>query len=192
MSEETLMTESEQPVEVVTPDAPIAPPAAPPVVESAKPAGAPDAYSFKHPDEGQAFDDGVTTAFGEVAKELNMTQEAAQKVLDKMSPVLAARQTEAVTAARTQWANDSSTDTEFGGDKLQENLGVAKKAMDAYATQPLKDLLEESGLGNHPEVVRLFYRVGKSISEDRFINGAGTGSQSPDARRMYGASNMNP
>ena len=157
-----------------------------------KPAGAPESYEFKHPDEGGQFDESVTTAFAEVAKDLNLSQEAAQKVLDKMSPVLAARQTEAISAARSQWLTDSKADAEFGGAKLDENLGVAKKAIDTFATQPLKDLLNESGLGNHPEVVRLFFRVGKAISEDGFVGGAGAAQGSQDARSMYGKSNMNP
>lgn len=160
--------------------------------QEAKPAGAPEKYEFKPADGQPEFDAAVTGAFGEVAKELNLSQEAAQKVLDKMAPVLAARQTESLSAARSQWMNDSKADAEFGGEKLQENLGAAKKAIDAFATQPLKNLLEESGLGNHPEVVRLFVRVGKAIGEDGFVSGRGSSAQSQDARRLYAASNMNP
>lgn len=156
-----------------------------------KPDGAPEKYEFKPADGQPAFDEQVTGAFSEVAKELNLSQEAAQKVLDKMAPVLASRQTETLSAARSQWMNDSKADAEFGGDKLAENLGTAKKAIDAFATQPLKDLLEESGLGNHPEVVRLFVRVGKAIGEDGFVSGRGGSGQAKDARSMYPASNMN-
>lgn len=157
-----------------------------------KPAGAPEKYEFKAAEGQPAFDEQVTGAFGEVAKELNLSQDDAQKVLDKMAPVLASRQTETLNVARAQWANESKADAEFGGDKLAENLGTAKKAIDAFATQPLKDLLEESGLGNHPEVVRLFVRVGKAISEDGFVSGRGGSGQAKDARSMYAASNMNP
>lgn len=157
-----------------------------------KPAAAPEKYEFKHPQEGQQYDAKVTEAFSAVAKELNLSQEAAQSVMDKMSPVIAARQQEALTAARQEWREASKADKEFGGEKLAENLGLAKKAIDAYATPELKSLLEESGLGNNPEVVRLFYRVGKSMSEDGFVVGRGTATQPKDARSLYAASNMNP
>ena len=40
------------------------------------------------PDE---LDPEVLTAFGEVAKELDLPQDAAQKVLDKVAPVLQAK-----------------------------------------------------------------------------------------------------
>ena len=156
-----------------------------------KPEGAPESYEFKAP-EGTQFDDAVIGAFSEVAKELNLPQDQAQKVLDKMAPVIAARQAEQFQAARTEWAEAAKTDKEFGGEKLTENLGTAKKALDALATPELRTLLEESGLGNHPEVIRVFYRAGKAISEDRFVSGQPGKTNQGDARRLYAASNMNP
>lgn len=159
--------------------------------EKKKPEGAPESYEFKAP-EGTQFDDAVIGAFSEVAKELNLPQDQAQKVLDKMVPVIAARQAEQFQAARTEWAEAAKTDKEFGGEKLAENLGTAKKALDALATPELRTLLEESGLGNHPEVIRVFYRAGKAISEDRFVAGQAGKTNQGDARRLYAASNMNP
>lgn len=156
----------------------------------AKPQGAPEKYEFKAA-EGQQFDSKVIDQFSDVARELNLPQDAAQKVLDKMAPALAARQAEAVEAIRTQWADDAKADKEIGGDKLDENLATAKKAIDQFGTPELRTLLDQSGLGNHPEVIRAFYRAGKAISEDRFVSGQGsqTGQQSM-AQRMY--PNMNP
>lgn len=156
-----------------------------------KPEGAPESYEFKAP-EGTQFDDAVIGAFSEVAKELNLPQDQAQKVLDKMAPVMQARQLEQFQAARVEWAEAAKTDKEFGGENLAENLGVAKKALDTLATPELRTLLDESGLGNHPEVIRVFYRAGKAISEDHFVSGQGGKTNQGDARRLYSASNMNP
>ena len=156
-----------------------------------KPEGAPESYEFKAP-EGVQFDDTVIGAFSEVAKDLNLPQEQAQKVLDKMAPVMQARQLEQLQAARADWAESAKTDKEFGGEKLAENLGMAKKALDTFATPELRALLNESGLGNHPEVIRMFYRTGKAISEDRVVTGQGGAANQGDARRLYAASNMNP
>ena len=156
-----------------------------------KPEGAPESYEFKAP-EGVTFDDTVIGAFSEVARDLNLPQNQAQKVLDKMAPVISAHQLEQVKAARADWAEAARIDKEFGGDHLAENLGMAKKALDTFATPELRALLEESGLGNHPEIIRMFYRTGKAISEDRFVAGQGGKSNQGDARRLYAASNMNP
>ena len=133
--------------------------------------GAPESYEFNRqvadaPDE---LDPEVVNAFGDVAKELNLPQDAAQKVLDKVAPVLQRRQAEAVEEAKTEWANEAKADQEFGGETLDANLTVAKSALDAFGTDALKSLLSESGLGNHPEVIRFMYRAGKAISEDSYV-----------------------
>ena len=155
-----------------------------------KPQGAPEKYEFATP-EGMQFDDAVVGAFSEVAKDLNLSQEAAQKILDMVGPVMAAQQVEALQAASTEWAEASKTDKEFGGDKLNENLAVAKKAMDQFASPELRTLLNESALGNNPEVIRMFYRVGKAISEDGFVVGGNAkNSEQTTAQRLY--PNMNP
>lgn len=157
--------------------------------EAKKPDGAPEKYEFANAD---TLDNAVIDQFSEVARELNLSQDAAQKVLDKMGPVIAARQSEQIEAARNQWAEDAKADKEFGGEKLQENLSYAKKALDAYATPELRTLLNDSGLGNHPEIIRAFVRAGKAISEDRLVTGAqGTTTAAHDPKRLYPNSNMN-
>lgn len=163
-----------------------------PASEQGKPQqGAPESYEFKAP-EGKEFSPETLGAFAEAAKESGLTQESAQKMLDKIAPAFAQRQAQAVEAARAQWATESQGDKEFGGAKLTENLGIAKKALDAFATPELRTLLDQSGLGNHPEIIRLLFRAGKAISEDRFVSGQGGNPKQGDARRLYAASNMNP
>lgn len=155
------------------------------------PRGAPEQYEFQEP-EGVAFDDAVIGAFSEVAKDLNLPQDQAQKVLDHVAPVLLERQQARLQAARAEWAQAAKADGEFGGEQMDESLATAKKALDAFGTAGLRALLNESGLGNHPEVIRLFYRTGKAISEDRLVTGSGGNTNPGDARRLYAASKMNP
>ena len=133
--------------------------------------GAPENYEFnsKVADAPQELDPEVLTAFGDVAKELDLPQEAAQKVLDKVAPVLQRRQAQAVEEVKEEWANDSKSDQEFGGESLDANLTVAKSALDTFGTDALKSLLSESGLGNHPEIIRFMYRAGKAIGEDSYV-----------------------
>lgn len=135
-----------------------------------KPASAPEKYEFKAP-EGREFDAETIARFSEVAKELNLTNEAAQSILDKMGPQLASRQESQIKAIQNQWMQASTADKEFGGEKLTENLSVAKKALDAFGSPELRTLLNESGLGNHPEIIRILYRAGKAISEDQMVSG---------------------
>lgn len=133
--------------------------------------GAPEKYEdFKAP-EGQEYDDEFIKAYGDVAKELNLSQKDAQKLLDKVSPVVRDRQQAQIDAVKQGWLDNSKGDKEFGGDKLEANLAVAKTALDKFGTPELKQLMNQTGLGNHPELIRFFYRAGKAISEDTYVGG---------------------
>ena len=133
--------------------------------------GAPETYEFNRQvaDAPQELDPEVVTAFGEVAKDLNLPQEAAQKVLDKVAPVIQARQAKAIEEVKVNWANDSQADQEFGGENFDSNLTVAKSALDTFGNDALKSLLAETGFGNHPEIIRFMYRAGQAISEDSYV-----------------------
>ena len=147
--------------------------------------GAPEKYEFKAP-EGAQLNEAVLGAFSEVAKDLNLTQDVAQQILDKVAPMMANQQAEAVKNVRTQWLESAKTDQEFGGDKLAANLAVAQKALAQFGTPELKTLLQESGLGNHPEIIRAFYRAGKAISEDGFVAGGRSAPNTDDpAKRLF-------
>ena len=158
--------------------------------EGEKPEGAPEKYEWAAP-EGVTLDESIMGSLSEVAKELNLPQAAAQKLVDKIAPVMAQRQVEQFEALRTEWRQASSSDQEFGGAKLTENMAVAKKALDAFATPEFRQLLEQTGMGNHPEVIRTFYRAGKAISEDGLVSGSAPKAPR-DARSLFPASNMNP
>lgn len=159
--------------------------------ESSEAAGAPEKYEFTAP-EGSEFDSETLKVYEEAARELNLTNDAAQKLIDKMSPIMAQRQMERIEAVRNEWTEKSKTDKEFGGDKLNENLAVAQKALTKFGTDELKALLNESGIGNHPEVIRFFYRAGKSISEDTFVGGhQGEGKAQPRDFNGYAAALYN-
>lgn len=140
--------------------------------------GAPEQYEFQAP-EGKKFDSEIIGNFSDVAKELNLSQKAAQKLVETMGPKIAERQLAQVEAIRSEWTQASQVDKEFGGDNLNANLAIAKKALDSFGTPQLRSLLQESGLGNNPEVIRFMYRAGKSISEDTFVpSSAGAGKKS--------------
>lgn len=135
--------------------------------QDAKP-DVPEKYEFTMPENVQ-MDGAAVEAFSEFAKDAGMSQDAAQKLMDKLAPVMQTRMTDAIQQARSAWGEAAKADKEFGGDKLSENLAVAQKAMTAFGSPELRTLLNESGLGNHPEIIRAFYRAGKVISEDKFV-----------------------
>lgn len=137
-----------------------------------KPAeGAPEAYEFK-PIEGQVYDNDIVNRFSEVAKELNLTQSAAQRLLDTVGMEIQTNNAKKLEAFNSKWIADSKADKEFGGDKFDANMAITKKALDKFGSPELRTLLQESGLGNNPELIRAFYRAGMAISEDSFVPGS--------------------
>jgi hypothetical protein len=157
---------------------------------------APEKYELAAP-EGVALDAAVMTEFEAVARELNMPGEEAQALVNKLAPKLAesmaASQAQAVEKASNEWAEATQADKEIGGDALPQNLAAAKRALDQFGSPELRTLLEQSRLGNHPEVVRFMVRAGKAISEDGFVAGnKAPEAKKPGAQDLYSASNMNP
>ena len=147
----------------------------------------PESYDLKMP-EGVELDQAAAAEFTAIAKELKLDQAAAQKIAD-VGAKMAQRQVEAHARLVESWVEQVKTDNEIGGDKLAENLGVARKALEAFGTPALRDVLNATGIGNHPEVIRAFYKVGKAISEDRFVSGAPKGGTDDPAKKLF--PNMN-
>lgn len=141
-------------------------------------AGAPEVYEFKAA-EGQTFDPEFLKGYSEVARELNLTQEAAQTMIDKVGPVLAQQQQAQIARVRSEWAEASKVDAEFGGAKFDENLAIAKQSIDKFATPEFKQMLDDTGLGNHPEWIRYCYRVSKAFAPDNFEGGHKEGGAAP-------------
>ncbi|WP_431634648.1 peptidase [Enterobacter ludwigii] len=136
--------------------------------------GAPEKYEFK-PAEGQELDTAALEQFEPIARELNLTNEQAQKMVDlygtKIMPMVQQQQAEAWQKTTEQWAADVKADKEIGGDKLIDNLSAAQRAMEQFGDPELKEYLDTTGLGNHPALVKAFIKVGKAMSEDKVVTG---------------------
>jgi DNA-binding protein H-NS len=143
----------------------------------------PESYELQMP-EGIELDKASADEFTTIAKELKLDQAAAQKLAD-IAAKQAQRQVEAHTRLVESWVESVKADKDIGGDKLEENLGIARKALDAFGTPELRDVLNASGLGNHPEVIKAFVKAGKAISEDRFVAGSAKGADTDPAKKMF-------
>ena len=148
----------------------------------------PPPFALKSPD-GQVVDAAVMSSFSELAQELSLSQESAQTRVDRMTPTIQKQQMQQVQKVVSEWTAKAQSDTEFGGPQLNENLAVAKKALDAFGTPELKTLLNQSGLGNHPDVIRFMFRAGKALSEDKFVAGT-AGASRPVPKDFAGQSTV--
>lgn len=156
--------------------------------------GAPEEYAeFKLP-ETFKVDEPLMGEFKTLAKELGLSQEAAQKLVDMQAKLQAGNAsafTETLQAhvdkTAGEWRTAAKADPEYGGVKFDENVAIAKQALDAFGTPELKALLNESRLGSHPEVIRFMFKAGKAISQDGFVPGRAGSAAKDTASTLYGS-----
>lgn len=141
--------------------------------EAEKPAeGAPESYEeFKAP-EGTQLDDAVMKQFGEVAKGLNLPQEKAQEVVDKMAPIMVQRQMEQIAAISSQWTKKSLATPEIADHmpdiaRIRDRFGIGA---DGKIDPDIAEFMS-SPAGNHPGVLKLLARAGRAFGEAGFPNG---------------------
>jgi hypothetical protein len=155
----------------------------------------PDKYDLAAP-EGMTLDPASIEAATPVFKELGLTNEQANKLVPIATQMAQRIQDQAnqqilsqVSADRKAWLDTAKSDPEIGGAKWDETLTVAASALDklGYAKgSPFRVLLDESGLGNHPEMIRAFSKMGRAMGESGFAReGQSTAAEQNPARLLY-------
>jgi len=61
------------------------------------------------------------------------------------------------------WAEQARGDKEYGGKDFETNLRRAKSVIDRFGNQTLKQRLNESGMGNDPELLRFVVKIAKEL-----------------------------
>lgn len=177
------------PVEAAPQPAAEAPVEAAPAAEPEQPADpVPESYADFTTDDGQhtiAAED--VPEFAAAAKELGLSQDKARKVLMSLVPAFKGRFEKNLAAVQETWAQEARRDPEFGGDRYESSMRLANAAYRQWATPELAKLMNAAGLTRHPDFIRLFYRIGRSMSQDAGV--AGQGSPQPK-RPHFPNSNM--
>ena len=144
--------------------------------EETEVAGAPEEYAtFDLPNDFDMNQD-TLAEYHAWSKENNLTQEQAQRGVDMVAQMKQAEMQQWVEQQKS-WVEQAKADAEFGNDKFDESISIAVKARDSFGTSEFNEMLDSSGLGNHPEMIRFLHRVGKAISENSVVVGGTTTSQ---------------
>jgi|TARA_Y100000310_G_C20598672_1_gene771858 hypothetical protein len=139
--------------------------------------GAPElvtAEDLKFP-EGAQINEEIQEKFLGFVNDNKMSAEQTQGLIN-LQAELNKGQIAAHKAEMDGWVKEVKSNVKFvgeTGDKLNENLAVAKKGMEALNVKGLPELLDSTGLGNHPVFVEAFMVVGEKIGEDSFSFGSG-------------------
>lgn len=147
----------------------------------------PEKYDFKIPEGSLLTQEEVAKAEA-YAKEKGMTQEEAQSFLqsehDKFQDVFNARKV-AFDKQVESWKEASLKDPEIGGENFAKNMEYAKRAVEKHGSPEMAELLNQSGLGNHPSFVKFFANYGKEMADDTVEIPNAQGLESDPNKRMY-------
>lgn len=156
----------------------------------AEPEGAPDRYEPFEFAKGREIPADMLDAFSKEAKDLNLSQAKAQKLVSSLRPSISGYLQKQARRNADAWREASLQDKEFGGENFKSSMAIAGKAYKQFATPALRKLVDASGLGNHPEFVRMFWKIGKSMSSDSGVEGGRKPAEKP--YRRFPHSNMVP
>jgi hypothetical protein len=148
----------------------------------------PAGYALRRPDlpDGIAWDEGFEQAALPIAHGLGLTPQQLQGLMDFYASHQAEafatagharqhQQDQAATALKDEWGPDYAV-----------KLAQAARAARYFGGEDLLTLLNESGLGNNPQLIRAFEKAGAVLGEDTLKggnDGSGQGLAPTDAMR---------
>jgi hypothetical protein len=133
-----------------------------------KPAEDPKAWDLKAP-ENSGLDEKHVKEVVDMAKSLNLNAEQAKGLLERDAKIVADQQKlqeQNIKEFRSSLYEQTQADKEIGGSNFDRSVADCKRVVDRFGSPEFRKALNESGLGNHPEVVRVFARIGRTMAED--------------------------
>lgn len=152
--------------------------------------GKPEFYdysAFKLP-ENYSYDEGLLNEFNDLASKCNLSQKGADEIMAlavKLAELTGGRFSDAAMQERRLktegWRRALMTDREIGGANLNRTMAAANTAYSHFAGPEVQMLLQESGLNCHPEIVKMFCRIGRLMHNDK-VSGADIAAPQKESR----------
>ncbi len=146
-----------------------------------------DPYAAVLLPENSSLSHADLAAFKQAAAHANLPAKALSAWLSIEETRLQAAAQEAEKNRRAEIETWAMQTQKMFGPAWQEEVSKAVRAADAFGGPELRQLLAETGLGNHPVMVRTFHTVAKRVSED--VTPGGTPSIATDktfTQALYG------
>ena len=150
----------------------------------------PEKYEdFKLP-EGFESNSEILENFKTIAKETGLSQEKAQGFVDLACQLVQKTQQENESAfmeTRKEWRKALQSDPDFGGIKFNHTINAANRALNKAGSPELVEFLQESGFGDHPELIKMLAKFDKMTAEDHTVTKTDAAKpRIPTAQVFYG------
>jgi len=147
------------------------------------PTGAPEKYEdFKAPDgwadKGWELDKEILTEASPLFKELNLSQDQAQKLVDfyaQTSAKASEASANSVIQQNEEWVKAVKADPEIGP-RLATVKATVSKAIDSLGPElgsAFREAMDYTGVGNHPAFIKAFYKLAQRLTEGSHVAGKG-------------------
>lgn len=151
--------------------------------------GAPEKYEFANT-EGMSYDDEALGKLDEAFRGLNLPNDKANSLIETVRAAEKSAEQRRIVDVRKSWEEAFHKDPEIGGAKADETLSFAVKGRDAVP-ESIKDslghLLDDTGFGSHPDIIRLFSWLGRITSDGNMVGGRSGSAPKTIGERLYGA-----
>ena len=131
--------------------------------------------------------------FKPLSIELNLSQDQTQKLVDYKIKA-DKKAAEANQAQFNEVVENLQKETkEMLGANYNKEMSYAARVMNLLPKEDqneLKEVLNISGIGNHPKVVKMMIAAGKALSEDKFVDGNKTNTPMSTADVLFGDMNL--
>lgn len=157
----------------------------------------PEKYDLRLPEKSK-LDAKHLEGIAAFAKERGLSQEHAaalvereNKVREEIENSFHEAQVNELKVLPEKWAEAAKADKEIGGDKFNENVEMSKRVIEKFGNDAFKEALNNTGLGNHPELIRVFSKIAKAFGEDKLVVASSQQKSEikPLADRLYGGTN---
>jgi len=133
----------------------------------------PEQYDLKPPEGIKELPEEFIGKFTDAAKQIGLSQDQAQKAFEfylRSQQEEIAKAEEDMQRQAAEWAEEVR---KMWGTSFEEKRAVAAKAYSEIVQEipEIRDVIEAMGLGTHPAVLKLFYRLGQLTQEDRLVTG---------------------
>ena len=140
-----------------------------------------DSYDLKLP-EGSALKDEQVDKIAAIAKQRGLSNEQAQELLEStdgfvsdlrkdIESEVVEKQKQHIETAKKEWLSSSTNDKEIGGENFKRKTELAHRVVKEFGTPELYEFFNTTGLGKHPEAIRVFTRIGERMEAGQFVNG---------------------
>lgn len=107
--------------------------------------------------------------YKQLAFEAGLSQDQAKKMSDAYLVMERERAQMMQKEAEIQAVNNINQLKEEFGTAFDKQIEIAKRAVVSFGGEELKQVLNETGLGNDPRIVKMFANIGKQLLEDTVI-----------------------